>query len=88
MNFYIKKSIHYYSLAANQNYPQALLNLGLIYKEGEYIECDIDKAIECYTKAVELNYPEAQSNLFNIFSRKKYNRLNIDKSLEPLFKWI
>ena len=59
----INKAIHYYSLAADQNYPNAQINLGAIYHEGQYISRDISKAIHYYTLAANQNNPNAQFNL-------------------------
>ena len=45
----INKAIHYFTLAANQNNPEAQFNLGFIYYEGKYIKRDINKSIHYYT---------------------------------------
>ena len=47
----MKKAIHYYSLAANQNDADAQHILGNIYYEGEYISKDISKAIHYFSLA-------------------------------------
>ena len=41
----MNKAIHYFSLAANQNHPEAQYNLGFIYYECKYITRDINKSI-------------------------------------------
>ena len=47
----MNKAIHFLTLAANQNYPLALHNLGIIYLKGEYVKQNIDFAMNCLTNA-------------------------------------
>ena len=77
----INKSIHYLSLAANQNDPGAQFNLGLIYYEGEYITRDIDKAIRYLSLAANQNDPKAQLNLGVIYYESKYVTCDIIRAI-------
>lgn len=47
-------------MAAEQNDPESLYNLGLIYDEGKYVPRDIHKAIQYYSGAAKLNYARAR----------------------------
>ena len=47
----INKAIHYFTLAANQNNPDAQFNLGFMYYEGKYVTRDINKAIHYFSLA-------------------------------------
>ena len=71
----INKSIHYLSLAANQNDPGAQFNLGLIYYEGEYITRDIIRAIHYFSLAANQNHPQSQFCLGLIYCKNIYSLL-------------
>ncbi|KAK8837097.1 hypothetical protein M9Y10_037150 [Tritrichomonas musculus] len=77
----ISKAIHYYSLAANQNYSKAQLNLGNIYLNGDVISRDIDKAIHYYSLAANQNNSSAQFNLGVIYSNGDGVSRDIDKTI-------
>ena len=55
-----EKAMNYLELAANQNNPLALFQLGLIYKKGLITERNIDKAIKYYEEAAKLDNSSAQ----------------------------
>ena len=73
---YKKFAIHYFSLAANHNHPDAQFNLGLIYYKGEYITRDINKAIHYFSLAANQNHPQAQSILGSFYYDGKYFEQN------------
>ncbi len=50
------KAFQWYSLAAEQDHPNALHNLGLRYSSGKGVETDQDKAIECWQRAADLDF--------------------------------
>jgi len=64
------KSLELYQQAAEQNYPQALTDLGYMYIQGAAGETNItkavEKAVECFEKAAELGDPTAQAALGTI----------------------
>ena len=63
----INKSIHYLTLAANQNNAVVQYNLGCIYYSGKYIARDINKSIHYLTLAAIQNNVKAQYNLGYIY---------------------
>lgn len=53
-------ALYYYSLAAEQEYPEAQYRLGSLYASGEVFEKkDYSKALEWFTKAAEKGYGPA-----------------------------
>ena len=72
----INKAIYYYTLAANQNFPEAQFVLGCIYDEGKYVATNIDKSIHYFSLAANQNYRDAQYILGLIYSKSK----NFDKA--------
>ena len=62
-----KKSFRYYSMAAEQNDPIALNNLGSLYYSGIGVEKDTSKAIELFTKASALGNSESSLNMAFIY---------------------
>ena len=77
----IKNVIHNFSLADEQNDPEAQFNLGTIYYEGRYINRDIKKAIHYLSLAAEQNHPKAQFNLGAIYYEGRYINRNINKAI-------
>ena len=69
-------SIHYYTLAANQNDPRAQYNLGIIYYSGQYI----NKSIYYFTLDANQNHLGAQFNLGSIYYSDQYIARDINKS--------
>ena len=47
----MNKSIHYYTLAANQNFAKAQFKLGILYGQGKLIPRDMNKSINYYKLA-------------------------------------
>ena len=80
----IGKAIFYYKLAANQNDPNAQLDLGVIYYEGKYITRDIDKAIHYLKLAANQNNSSAQYKLGIIYYSGEYITRDINKSIHYL----
>ena len=80
----IKNVIHNFSLADEQNDPEAQFNLGTIYYEGRYINRDIKKAIHYLSLAAEQNHPKAQFNLGAIYYEGRYINRNINKAIHYL----
>ncbi|KAK8871371.1 hypothetical protein M9Y10_007094 [Tritrichomonas musculus] len=70
-----------YSLAADQNHPDALYNLGLIFDEDEEVPKDINKVIHYYTLAAEQNNPLAQFNLGLIYHDGEYILKDVKKAI-------
>ncbi|RYG69960.1 sel1 repeat family protein [archaeon] len=54
-----KKAVQYYRMAAAQNHPTALLNIGLCYVRGEGVEQDFREAIRLFKLAGEQGYSRA-----------------------------
>ena len=75
------KSIHYLTLAANQNNSYAQFLLGDIYYEGEYITRDINKSIHYLTLAANQNNSYAQFLLGFIYYEGEYIARDIIKSI-------
>ncbi|KAK8843573.1 hypothetical protein M9Y10_024630 [Tritrichomonas musculus] len=77
----INKAIKYYSLAADQNYPEAQIDLGFIYYDGKYVPRDINKAIQYYSLAANQNHAIAQCYLGLIYFEGKYVTRDISKAI-------
>ena len=58
-----KKTVEWYTKAAEQGYANAQNNLGVCYKRGQGVPQDYKKAVEWYTKAAEQGHARAQTNL-------------------------
>ena len=61
------KSFEFYQMAAEQNDPVALNNLGSLYFNGIGTKADAKKAIEMFSKAAELGNDNAATNLAFIY---------------------
>jgi TPR repeat protein len=57
------KAAKWYRKAANQGYPQAQYNLGLLYEEGKGMTKNYHQATRWYKRAAEKGLSEAQNNL-------------------------
>lgn len=67
-NLDIEKSLHYNKLAAEEDIPQAQEVLGLLYKDGMYIDKDIPKAIYWLKKAANKNLLSASYSLGLVYT--------------------
>lgn len=72
----INRSIYYTSLAANQNHPAALFNLGITY-----LDYNINKALHYLVLSANLQYVEAQFHLGLIYFLGQYVPINIEKAI-------
>ena len=59
----MEKSFEYISLSAQQGYPPAYIELGILYYDGEYVEKNRKTAVEWFQKAADAGHP---SGLYNI----------------------
>ena len=77
------KAIHYYEVAANQNYAASQCNLGIIYYYGEIVKSDINKALHYLQLSAKQNYSNAEY-LLGVIYYEGENEIerNIKKSLE------
>lgn len=76
-----QKAFHFYELAANQNNPIALNNLGSLYFSGIGTEVDYQKASELFLKAAQNGNADAAVNLAFIYlssGKKKYFEPAVD----------
>ena len=62
-----KKAFHYYELAANQNNPIALNNLGSLYFNGIGTQVNYQKAAELFYRAAQQGIDDAAVNLAFIY---------------------
>ncbi len=62
-----KKAQNLFELAALQNNPYSVTNLGYMYEHGFGVDQDINKAIEYYTKGAELGNNTSFNNLALIY---------------------
>ena len=65
------KAAYWYQQSANQNYPQALNNLGDKYERGKGIERDFVKAAYYYELATQYHIVEAMYNLGRLYLKGK-----------------
>ena len=63
----LDKAFHYYSLAAEQNNPTALHNLGSLYYNGLGTKRNTKVAVELFKKSAELGNDDAKVNLAFIY---------------------
>ena len=80
----ICKAIHFYSLAANENYSRAQFNLGIIYYNGDEIPRDMSKAIHYLTLAANQNNSKAQLILGIIY----YNGDEISRDMNKAIHYL
>jgi len=59
----LPKAAKWYRKAANQGYPQAQYNLGLLYEDGKGMTKNYHKATQWYKRAAKKGLSEAQNNL-------------------------
>lgn len=59
----LEKSLYYYQLAADQNFPEALMALGNLYEEGIGGEVSLKKVFDCYFQAAEIGNAYARNKL-------------------------
>lgn len=73
-----------YELAAEQDHPEALAQLGTIYAQG--IGCEIDHAVAArYTiRAAEAGFPQGQYNLFVLYR----DGLGVNQDQVSALKWL
>lgn len=80
----VEKAIHYYTLAANQNYIPSQCMLGFIYYKGQYVMQDIDKALYYLEKCAKQNDHSAQSILGNIY----FNGIKVPRDVQKGIKYF
>ena len=67
----IPKAVAWMSLAANQNHPEALTRLALIYYQGQWVKPDPKKAHALLTKAAQAGFEPARTLLKKIKFKEK-----------------
>ena len=77
-----QKAVEYYQKAAEQDYPQAQNNLGLLYEHGKGVEQSYKKAIELYQKAADQGFAQAHSNLGLLYEHGNGVEQNYQKAVE------
>ena len=78
-----KKAFHWLSLAADQNYPQALMWVASYYQNGgrgNWLPTNINKAIELYERAAKLGDSVAQTSLGDLFYEGKLVPQDIERA--------
>jgi len=78
-----EKAIEYYTLALQQDDPNAMFRLATMYNQGEGVTTSLKKAIEFYTQAANQGHACAQFNLGN----KYVNGKGVDQSNELAREW-
>ena len=73
-----------YELAAAQDHPGALAQLGAIYAEGIGGQVDLEAAAKYTTKAAEAGFPQGQYNLFTLYERG----LGVERDETQGLKWL
>lgn len=83
-----QQAFHYYNLAAKDNNPIALNNLGSLYFNGIGTNVDYTKAIDYFRKAAKQGSDDAAVNLVVIFlsSNKKINSPEIYSEVRDLLE--
>lgn len=80
------KAFEYYEMAANQNDPVALNNLGSLYFNGIGTKVDLKKAVELFSKSAELGNDNAAVNLAFIHLKGGVKSQGRNKIAVALFK--
>ena len=81
-----EKAFEYYNMAAEQNNPIALNNVGSLYFNGIGVEKNRSKAISYFTKSAELGNDNAATNLAFIYLTGNNNDTERNKKAMQLFK--
>ena len=80
------KAFEYYQMAAEQNNPIALNNLGSLYFNGIGTNPDVKKAVALFTKAAELGNDNAAINLAFIYLKGGTRNQTRNETAMDLFK--
>jgi TPR repeat protein len=80
------KAFEWYRRAAEQDYPQAQFNLGVMYDNGQGVEKDYKKAFEWYKQAAILGNPIAQCMLGKCYKYGYGIEINEETALSWFFK--
>jgi len=80
-----EKAIEYYTLAIQQDDPNAMAGLADMYHHGEGVTKSIEKANELYTRAANQGHATAQCNVGNVFYRGDEG---FDQSNERAREWF
>lgn len=80
----LEKAFSWFSLAADQNNPQALFNLATMYKMGLGVEKDLDSAFKLYFKSANQGLSAAQYYLAEMYKAG----LGTNHNDEEALKWI
>ena len=68
--YWAERAIEYYEKAAALGYKSAMIDLGAIYMDGEYVEKDIEKSLEWYRKGYD---PESGKSCFCLGCVARYD---------------
>jgi TPR repeat protein len=79
-----EQAIEYYTLAIQQDDPNAMFGLARMYEQGEGGIKSIEQAIELYTQAANLGHVSAQYNLGCMY----VNGEGVDQSFELAREWL
>ena len=71
-------------MAAQQEDPEGISNLGTMYLQGRAVECDFVRAFELFLKAANLGYAVAQNNLALMYA----NGQAVDKDYVWAYAWL
>ena len=82
--FFVLFAIHYLTLAAERNYPNAQHNLGCIYDKNNESISDIEKAVHYFTLATNQNQPESAEIIGTYYLKGKYVQKDINKAIHYL----
>lgn len=77
-----EKALYYYELAAEQEDPGSICNIGYLYANGYGVEQNYDIAFDYYLKSAELGISTAQSNVGAFFEQGKGCTKNLTKAVE------
>ena len=78
-----EEAVKWYEKAAEQGYPMAQVNLGLMYDDGRGVEQNYEKALELYRKAAEQGHITAQNIIGNMYE----NGRGVEQNYEEAAKW-
>jgi TPR repeat protein len=78
-----REGVKWFRMAAEQDYPEAECNLGLLYENGDGVAKNGAEALKWYRNAAGQNYAEAQTGLGNCYA----NGVGLAKDPVEAVKW-
>lgn len=76
-----KKALEYFKKAAENGYPEAQHNIGVMYAHGQGVEADAEIAFKWYKKAAENGMPTSQYLVGDCYLEGRGTKQNIEQAM-------